>query len=92
MDDQKRYERAKKKVENLKSFYMHLTVFILVNIFLIIINWSTYDGYWWFVFPLGGWAIGLIVHGATVFAGSAFGVEWEERKIQEYMERDKRRD
>lgn len=30
------YLRAKKRVENLKAFYIHLTVYILVNLMLFL--------------------------------------------------------
>lgn len=88
MEDNDKYLRAKKKVENLKAFYIHLTVYLLVNIFIFIINLVTYEGIWWFIYPLGGWGIGLTAHGLSVFAESRFGSEWERRKIKEYMEKD----
>lgn len=90
MENDERYLRAKKRVENLKGFYIHLTAYILVNAFIFAINFSTYDGEWWFLFTLGGWGIGLIIHGITVFASSRFGADWEERKIQKYLDKDKR--
>lgn len=92
MEKDPKYLRAKKKVENLKAFYIHLSVFILVNIFIFVINLMSYDGIWWFVYPLGGWGIGLVAHGLTVLAESKLGSDWEERKIKEYMEKDNRED
>ena len=32
MDEQARYERAKKRVEEIKGFYSHLIVYVIVNI------------------------------------------------------------
>lgn len=90
MENDERYLRAKKRVENLKGFYIHLTAYVLVNTFILFINLSTFEGEWWFFYPLGGWGIGLIIHGLTVFASGTFGADWEERKIKEYMEKDKR--
>lgn len=48
------YLRAKKRVENLKAFYIHIMVYVLVNVLLIAINLLTDPGYWWFLYPLGG--------------------------------------
>jgi hypothetical protein len=90
MEENERYERAKKRVENLKGFYIHLTVFVLVNFMLFFINLLTDTSYWWFIYPLGGWGIGLIAHGLSVFYDGFLGSEWEERKIKEYMDKDKR--
>lgn len=86
--DQK-YVRAKKKMEMLKAFYIHLTVYIFVNILLLAINLLTNPTFWWFLYPLVGWGVGLFIHGLTTFA-SGFGSDWETRKIKEYMEKDKR--
>ncbi|MED1511103.1 MULTISPECIES: 2TM domain-containing protein [Bacillus] len=83
------YLRAKKRVENLKAFYIHLTVYILVNLMLFFINVSSDSSKLWFLYPLGGWGIGIVIHGLTTFPFGIFGKEWEERKIKEYMEKDK---
>ncbi len=45
--DQQSYQRAHARVQALKGFYIHATVFVLVNIGLFIINLLT-DGGWWF--------------------------------------------
>ncbi len=87
--DQK-YVRAKKKMEMLKAFYIHLTVYIFVNMLLLAINLLTNPEIWWFLYPLGGWGVGLFIHGLTTFA-SGFGSDWESRKIKEYMEKDKKK-
>ncbi|EJQ59940.1 MULTISPECIES: 2TM domain-containing protein [Bacillus] len=83
------YLRAKKRMENLKAFYIHLTVYILVNLMLFFINISSDSSKLWFLYPLGGWGIGIVIHGLTTFPFGIFGKEWEERKIKEYMEKDK---
>ena len=89
MENDERYLRAKKKVEQLKGFYIHLLVFVLVNIIFFVVNFLSNPGYWWFLYPLGGWGIGIIVHGISTMASLRFGDAWEKRKISEYMEKDK---
>ena len=89
MEQDEVYLRAKKRVENLKAFYIHLTVYILVNLMLFFINISSDSSKLWFLYPLGGWGIGIVIHGLTTFPFGIFGKEWEERKIKEYMEKDK---
>src|ERR687893_481560 len=88
--DQQRYERARKRVEALKGFYIHATVFVLVNIALFIINVLT-GGAWWFFWPLVGWGIGLGAHALGVFGfggGGPLGQDWEERKTREMMDKE----
>ena len=89
MDEQARYQEAKKRVEEIKGFYLHLASYLFVNVALIVINLLTSPEYLWFIWPLIGWGIGLIVHAFTVFGGF-WGKGWEERKIKEIMEKDKR--
>jgi hypothetical protein len=93
VNDQQQYERAKKRVEEIKGFYSHLFVYILINAVLLLINIITSRGHWWFYWPLIGWGIGIIAHASSVFGFFGFfGQEWEERKIKEIMEKDRGRD
>lgn len=87
MDEQSRYQEAKKQVGDIKDFYIHLLTYLIANIFLIIVNLLTSPAYFWFIWPLLGWSIGLIIHGITVFGG-LWGKSWEERKIKEIMEKN----
>jgi hypothetical protein len=41
MDDQEIYHRAKRRVGQIKGFYVHATVYVLVNALLISINLLT---------------------------------------------------
>jgi 2TM domain len=86
MDDQETYNRAKRRVAQIKGFYIHATVYVLVNAVLIGINLWTEPGQIWFFWPLLGWGIGLAAHGFSVYGlGGFLGAEWEERKIQEII-------
>ncbi len=85
-----KYQRAKKRVEALKGFYIHLGVYVLVNLFLFLLNIITAPDHLWFFWPLLGWGIAIVAHGFSVFgSGRLFGAEWEERKIKEIMEKEK---
>jgi len=84
--DKEKYERAKKRVEEIKGFYSHLIVYAIVNIGLFLLNVFTSPGTWWFYWPLMGWGIGLFFHGMGVFVFSKFpGKNWENRKIKQVM-------
>ena len=89
MDEQARYEKAKQRVEEIKGFYIHLVTYILVNAFLVILNLLSSPEYLWFIWPLLGWGIGLVIHAFSTF-NNLWGKSWEERKIKEIMEKDKR--
>ncbi len=88
MNDQARYQRARQRVAQLRSFYTHLTVYLLVNGGLLLLNLVTSPGAFWFYWPLFGWGIGLVAHAAQTYgAGAWMGRDWEERKINELMSR-----
>lgn len=84
-----RYYQAKKRVEEIKGFYGHLASFILVNIFLFVLNIVTSPNELWFFWPTFGWGIGLLFHGMKVFGYSPFfNKKWENQKIKEFMEKE----
>jgi hypothetical protein len=90
MDENGLYKRAKERVEEIKGFYIHFFVYVLVNFALFLLNIITSPDALWFYWPLIGWGIGLFIHGFTVFgAHRILGRDWEERKIKELMEKDR---
>lgn len=89
MEDEK-YLRAKQRVEELKGFYSHLGIFVLINGFLFIVNLVTSPGNWWFYWVTLFWGIALVYHGARIASSrKVFSREWEERKVRQYMEEEK---
>lgn len=92
---------AEKKVKDLKGFYIHLTIYILANIFIVTMNVmiriregeSLYEAvvnFGTFIIPFF-WGVGLIFHAVKVFDYHPFlGKDWEARQINKYMEEDKR--
>ncbi len=86
-----KYLRAVERVEEIKGFYSSLIAYCIVIPFLMFINFKFVPQFHWFWFPMFGWGIGLIFQGFKAFAYNPFlGREWEDRKIQEYMNEDKK--
>ena len=84
------YERAKKRVNQLKGFYSHLITYIVVIAFLGVINLLTSPGTWWFLFVAVIWGIFVVAQGLSVYSKRGlFSKEWEDKKIEEYMEKEK---
>jgi len=91
---------ARKRVAQLKGFYIHAIVYVLVNLFLMIVSVNARMGndesfnealfdLDTFVTPIF-WGIGLAFHAARVLGYSPFfSKDWEARQIQKYMEEDR---
>ena len=87
-----KYLEAQKRVNRLKGFYIHATVYVVVYLFLIANNvqkgmdLSNIDNYWTAIF----WGIGLLGHALSVFLPNfIMGKDWEEKKIRELMDKYK---
>lgn len=85
----KKYDRAKKQVEELKGFYIHFAIYlIMVPVFIYLNVIST--SFPWAMFPIFGWGVGVAGHAMEVFNyNPILGKNWEERKIREIMNKDK---
>ena len=99
--NEQNYIRAKKRVKEIRGFYIHLIVYIIINIFIsgVIIFGLTQSGdtfseaitnfgvYSTWLF----WGIGMFFHwlGVFGFKSLGFGKDWEEKKIKEIMDKDK---
>ncbi|RZJ26382.1 MAG: 2TM domain-containing protein, partial [Flavobacterium sp.] len=90
------YERARKRVQAISGFYKHLAAYILVNLFLLVVKAVNLDeGEKFFVVDTFKtaifWGIGLAFHALGVFYNQVFfGKNWEDRKIRELMEKEKK--
>lgn len=97
LNREQQYIRAQKRVNEIKKFYNHLVVYILIN--LVFIGRRIYkdivyrdesvmeafldvNNYNLFFW----WGVIVFLHGFNVFTkGKLFSKKWEERKIKEYM-------
>src|SRR5438067_13816132 len=60
-------EQEAKQILRRRVFLLHLSVYLMTNLFLIVIWALTSRGYPWFLFPIFGWGIGLVAHLVTAF-------------------------
>ena len=62
-------DRVARAARDRAGFYSHLTTYLLVNLMLIGIWAATGAGYFWPVWPLLGWGIGVASHASETFLG-----------------------
>ena len=86
MSENMTYEEAKAHVQEIRGFYMHLFVYVIISVFLYFLNRFTSPGAWWAHWPILGWGLGVALHGASIFVENGpWGKTWERRKIKELM-------
>jgi hypothetical protein len=74
---------AVKRIEAKRAFRFHLALYLVVNLLLIVIWASTARGYFWPIWPMLGWGIGIAFHGWVVF----FQKPISEDEIRREMEK-----
>jgi hypothetical protein len=75
---------ARKRAGAKLGWYVHLCVYIAVNLLLATLSYLSERH--WAVFPAVGWGVGLAVHGAVVFLVTG-GAGLHERLVQQERER-----
>ena len=94
-------EAAKKRVQELKGYCGHITIFVIVNGILYLLKTGMLTSllpeafpkesyyYDWINSNILIWTLILIVHTLIVFRDKfTFVKKWEERQIKKYMEED----
>ena len=76
--------RAERRADAKLSFRGNLLAYVLVNAGLVAINLITSPGYFWAIWPILGWGLGLIAHGVTVYYD---GGDMRERAIEAEINR-----
>lgn len=86
MQDQDAYEMARRRVNAKLGFYIHLVVYVAVNILLVFLNLRFSPERIWFFWPLLGWGMGICFHALGIFV-FASGSPVKERMIQQELQR-----
>ena len=75
-------QRAVTRLRKKRELYTHMFVYAVVNLLLIVVWWFT-GGFFWPVFPLALWGIGLVLH--------TWDVYWPQEPTEQRIEREIRR-
>lgn len=82
-------ERAVRRLKKKQDLRGHLLVYALVNLFLVVI-WAVTtgtDGFFWPIFVLAGWGIGVVANIYDVYFGGEFGEEDIQREMHHLSHR-----
>ncbi len=84
LQDKTLEQLARKRASAKMGWYIHASVFIIVN--LLLAGLSAMSERHWAMFPAFGWGIGLAIHGFVVFIVSG-GAGLHQRLVQQERER-----
>lgn len=86
-NDSTNFDKARRRAGARLGFFIHLSVFIAVNLVLLIINFSLTPDHLWFFWPLLGWGIGLLGHAAGLYVFPGMLHRMTEQEMQK-IDRD----
>ncbi len=79
---------AFKQAQRLRSYYLHVLMYVVANGGCAAINLFTSPDKLWFVGTLIFWGIGLLIHTLTIFVfDKYFTGEWERAKVEKLLGR-----
>jgi hypothetical protein len=79
-------ERALVHLKKKRDFFTHVLVYVMVNCLVVGIWAMTSAGFFWPIFLIAGWGIGLVMNAWDVWHG-----DFTEEQIAHEMERLQRR-
>ena len=83
MTDTTPREAAVRRLEAKRDFRNHVAIYVIVNALLVVIWAATGAGYFWPIWPIAGWGIGLAFNAWVVL----FERPITEDQIRREMER-----
>jgi hypothetical protein len=83
-DDIELRRQAERRADMKLGFRSHLFAYVLVNAGLVAINLVTSPGYFWAIWPIVGWGLGLMAHGMAVYQ---FTGDTRERAVEAELRR-----
>jgi hypothetical protein len=90
VEDREAYNKARRRAGAKLGFYIHLVVYVVINVMLVAINFATTPQHLWFWWPLMGWGLGVFFHGLAVFAFSE-NAPMMERMIEKELKAQAKR-
>lgn len=67
VDPQELREAALRRLQQRREFGTHLASYVVFNAMLVVVWFFTGHGYFWPVWVIAGWGVGLVLHAWEVF-------------------------
>ncbi len=90
--DEERREAAIKRIKEKNSFKIHLFIYLVINAMFVVMWGISHSAitvspglpttYFWPIFPIVGWGVGLAIHGYNVYRGNHYTEEQIQREMK----------
>jgi hypothetical protein len=75
-------EAAIERIKNRRGFVPHLIAYVIINALLVAAWAASGGGYFWPVWIMGGWGVGLVLHAWSAFVERPITEEDVDREIE----------
>ncbi len=79
---EQRREQAIKRIKEKNDFKIHLVVYLTVNAMLVVIWAFTGAHFFWPIFVMAFWGIGVVINGYTAYRGNRYTEDQIEREMK----------
>lgn len=80
-------ERALRRLRKKHEFHVHLVIYLMVNTMIVVVWAMTSHGFFWPIFILVGWGVGVVANAWDAYGGD----EPSESRIHREMDKLNRR-
>ena len=80
-------ERALRRLKKKHEFHVHLVIYLMVNTMIVLVWAMTSHGFFWPIFILVGWGVGVVANAWDAYGGD----EPTEDRISREMDKLNRR-
>jgi len=75
-------EQAVERLKKKRDFKTHVLMYVTVNVFLVVI-WAVSDsGFFWPIFPILGWGVGVIANAWDVYGRKPISEDEIRREVE----------
>lgn len=74
---------AIKRIEEKHAFWVHAFTYVVVNAMIVVVWLMVGIGFFWPIFVIGFWGMGLVIHGYNAYRGNVY----TEAEVQRELER-----
>ncbi len=81
-DADTRREAAIKRLEAKRGFKVHAAIYVIVNLLLVAVWAFSGHDYFWPIWPILGWGVGLAIHGWMTYFQKPIGEDDIRREME----------